>query len=121
MGNQVIIEEGRSRDFLRAEVAAENSGAWQGGLGAARCLLEQCQLLVESPRRLFVSRHASARIGATDSVLLAEAPDELRNALAVGRRQKRAALIALAIVLDQLGKVLLEEWKKDRGRARLQE
>src|SRR5258706_15033031 len=102
MGNQVIIEEGRSRDFLRAEVAAENSGAWQGGLGAARWLLEQFQLLVESPRRLFVSRHASARIGATDSVLLRGTRDELCGSLDVRKRQTTAALIAVAIVLDQM-------------------
>ena len=56
-----------------------------------------------------------------DLVFLPEVRDELRQTLAVCRRKKRVILIALSVIFDQVREILLEEGKKDRGGAGLQE
>ena len=87
---------------------------------ARHCYRKQRQLLVQSLRGPLVgTSFREDRVA--DAIFLAEARDKLCHALAVGRRQKRAVLIALAIVLDQLREVLLKEGKENRCRTGLQE
>src|SRR5258708_8397060 len=109
---QVIIEEGRRRDFQRS-IACE-------------CLSRQsvvgdCRLRRSEQRQLLVCRNRSPGVAVAYAILLPQACDELCNALAVRRRQKRTVAIAFAIVLDELWEVLLEGRKKDCRRAGLQE
>src|SRR5258708_20515967 len=66
-------------------------------------------------------RRVGCALAAAELVLCTEDGDQLAKTLSVRRRKKCMIVIALSIVFYQVRKILLEERKKDRGGAGLQE
>src|SRR5579862_3339595 len=87
----------------------------------ARPFLEQTQLFVERLHwPLGGKRRTLPPVGACQLVLLPQTMNQLREPLRICRWPKGAVLITVTIILDQVGKVLFEERKKDGRRTGLQ-
>src|SRR5271166_6147880 len=86
----------------------------------ARYFSEQAQLLAFPGQANWMRFHAVAIVIATNAVLLTQACHQLRKRLAIRPRQERSVLIALPVVLNQLGKLLLQKRQEHSGRAGFQ-
>ena len=76
---------------------------------------EQRQLFAGYQRFPFISKIRVATFASLHRVFLTEMCYELGDTFAVGGRQKRPVSIALPIILDQMGEVLLEKRKENGG------
>src|SRR5438270_5630430 len=82
-------------------------------------LLKKTQLFVLPRYR--VCALAPTAVLAANSMLHSQPRHQLRNPLAVARRQKRPRFVALPIALHQLGKFFFQERQEDVRRTWLQE